>query len=1070
MSKCLPRINDLVYIRCFSLIAAFLFTVNIAAAQMRSISGKVTDAKTGETLPGVSIVQKGLSNGGTTDVTGFYNFKIKNEKNTVLVFTSVGYVTQEIPIQPGQIVINAKLAADTKGLDEVIVVGYGSQKKESVVASIVQTSGDNILRQNVPEVANALSGLLPGLQTIQTSSLPGGSGVNDKATQIYIRGQSTWNGAQPLVLVDGVERSIDNIDAFEIDKISILKDASATAVFGVKGANGVILITTKRGKEGTVSLNADVETSINMLSREPTVLGSYAGNVQKNYAIINEVAINPSSWALYKPQQILNYYRTQQYPELYPDVNWLDEFTNDFSTSQRMNLSASGGTKFAKYFGSLSYLGQGDLTATKDYGQGYDPSFNYKRINFRSNLDFNVTKSTKLSINLSGLYGVQKSPNGDNNAYATFWKSLYGHPPDVYPVRYSDGTWAENPANDKFLNGITALNFNGVKSDNRTQITTDLVLDQKLDFITKGLSLGGRLSFDNYFTTQGQNIVDNGVVKKYIPPSVLGLPPDQWDQYAIYTYPTTPTSNGYNYSDLPNTYTNEIGQIGSTSFRRATDYQINFNYARSFGKSDVSALALVKRAENAPGSDFLHKREDWVGRVTYGFASKYLAEFNAAYNGSEKFGPNYRFGFFPSAALGWVVSKENFFKKLTPYIDNLKLRYSNGKVGNDYSTGDQNTVPAFQYVSNWNPLTNTYKFGSPFESSTGLPITLEGNIANPDIHWETAHKQNLGLDASALNASLTFSFDYYWDTTSEIFISGDQTITPHRASNDIFGAALPSANLGSSKKHGWELDVAYKHQFENKVGIDIRYTQSYTKNTILNGDDPLLEPAYQKQAGYGIGQIRTQVNQPGLIQSWDDVYSGVLGVDNTKVLPGDFRQIDFNGDGIIDQNDVVPNGYTNIPEYTHSLNLGVNYKGFNIGVLFYGVWNVSYLTNHTEFNETYTVINDFIANAAWSPEAGRTTNATYSGLRLYTSSPKGNYNVEDGSYTRIKSAELGYTFNKSMLKALGLSRMSVFLRGYNLALWSKMREDRESQSGGLANRTESYPLTKTFTLGLAVGF
>lgn len=1063
MSKCLPKICDLVYIRFFSLFTVLILTTSMVFAQTRSISGKVTDAKTGETLPGVSVRQKGQSSGGVTDVNGFYSFKISNENATTLIFTSVGYVTQEISVQPGQIIVNAKLVSDTKGLDEVVVVGYGRQKKESVVASIVQTSGDNILKQNVPEVANALSGLLPGLATIQTSSLPGGSGVNDQATQIFIRGQSTWNGGQPLVLVDGVERSIDNVDAFEIDKISVLKDASATAVFGVKGANGVILITTKRGREGTVSLNVDAETMINTLSRQPDVLNSYDGNVQKDLAILNEVAVNPASWANYKPQQILNYYKTQQYPDLYPDVNWLDEFTRKYSTSKRMNINASGGTKFAKYFGSLSYLEQGDLMATHDYGQGYDPAFNYKRFNFRSNLDFNLTKTTKLSVNLSGLYGMQRSPNGDNNAYATFWKSLYGHPPDVYPVRYSDGTWAENPANDKFLNGITAVNFSGVKSDNRTQITSDIVLDQNLDFITKGFSIGGRLSLDNYFTSRGLNIEDDGVVKKYIPPSVLGLPEDQWDQYAVYTYPTTPTSNGYNYSDLPNTYTNEVGLVKGTggikAFARSTDYQINFNYARTFGKHDVTGLFLVKRAETAVEQDFLNKREDWVGRVTYAYQSKYLFEFNGAYNGSEKFDRKYRFGFFPSLAIGWVISNENFFKKLTPYIDQLKLRYSNGKVGNDQG------ISRWQYVSNWNPLTANYKFGAPFETPTGLPITLEGLIANPDIHWETAHKQNFGLDATAFKGAVSLTFDYFWDRNYDIFVSADQ-----RASNDIFGAPLPSANIGASKKHGWELDMSYRHRFHNQIGIDVRYTQSYTKNKIINRDDPLLAPDYQKQAGYAIGQIRTQYNQPGLIQSWDDIYTGVLGLDNSKVLPGDFRQVDFNGDGIIDKNDVVPNGYSGIPEYTHSLNLGVNYKGFNAGVLFYGVWNVSYLTNHTEFNETYTVINDFIANAAWSPEAGRTNDATYSGLRLFTTSPKGNYSVEDGSYTRIKSAELGYSFNKNVLKKLGLSRFQIFLRGYNLALWSRMREDRESQNGGLANRTESYPLTKSYTLGLAVGF
>jgi len=1032
--------------------------INLAGVAYNSknadkISGKVTDDQ-GIARYNVTVMVKETSIGTTTDYNG--NYTIQIEKGQTLVFSFVGYISQEI-IYKGQNRIDIELKASAASLDEVVVVGYGRQKKESVVGAISQIRGDAILKQNVPEVANALAGLLPGLATIQSSSLPGGSGVNDKATEIYIRGRSTWNEAQPLVLVDGVERSIDDVDPYEIDKISVLKDASATAVFGVKGANGVILITTKRGITGKSSINVDVETTVNTLSRQPNVMNSYDGNYQKNIAILNEVAVNPTSWADYKPQQILNYYKTQQYPDLFPDVNWLDEFTNKYSMSQRANLNVSGGTKFAKYFGSLSYLGQGDIIATKDYGQGYTPSFGYQRFNFRSNLDFNISKSTKLSVNLSGFYGAQKSPNGNNSNYATFWKSLYGHPPDVYPVRYSDGTWGENPAFDKYLNGITNVNFNGVKSNNRTQINTDLALDQKLDFITKGLSIGGRLSLDNYFITEGPNITDVGIVTKYLPPSVISLPENQWEQYAIYSYPAAGQSTGYNYSGLPNTYSNEVAQ--TTGEGRATDYQFNLNYQGTFANNDISGLFLFKRRESDSSQDFLNYEEDWVGRLTYSYSSKYLVEVNGAYNGSEKFDRKYRFGFFPSVGLGWVISKETFFKKALPFVNLMKFRYSNGKVGNDLG------IARWQYVSNWDPLTSTWRFGAPFTSSTGIPITLEGAIANPDIHWETDHKQDAGVDAEFFKGNLTLTYEYFWNTNTDIFVSADQ-----RTGNDIFGAPLPSANLGETKTHGWELDLGYKHNFNKNLSLNLRYTQSFVKNEIIRRDDPLLLPDYQKQAGFAIGQTRTQVNQPGIIQSWDQLYTGVLGQDNTQQLPGNFRQIDFNADGVIDQNDAVPYAYSNIPEYTHSLLIGMNYKAFNASILLYGVWNVSLTTNYDEFNEGYTVVRGFQAETAWNPEAGITTSATYPGLRLYTYAPKGNWGVEDGSYTRIKSAELGYRLNQKALKRFKMSKMQIFFRGYNLALWSKMREDRESQNGCIANRTMSYPLTKSFTLGLSAGF
>lgn len=1058
MSRYLPRINRLV---CFKLI--FLITavvcVSSAVAQTISVTGKITDFESGEPLPAVSVTQKGHSNATMSDINGVYTLKIVSEMAPVLVFSSIGYVSQEIALR-AQTSVNVRLVSDAKALEEVVVVGFGTQKKESVVGSIVQTTGDALLRQSVPEVANALTGLLPGLETIQSSSLPGGSGPNDEATRIYIRGRSTWNAAQPLVLIDGVERSINDVDAFEIDKISVLKDASATAVFGVKGANGVILITTKRGKEGKTVLNADAQMSVNSLSRQYEMMNSYDGNYQKNLAILNEVTASPSSWSNYKPLEILKYYKTQEYPDIFPDVDWADEFTRDFSTSQRVNLNASGGTKFAKYFGSLSYLKQGDIIATKDYGQGYTPSFTYNRFNFRSNLDLNITKTTKVSVNLAGMYGVQKSPNGDNIAYSTFWKSLYGHPPDVYPVRYSDGSWGENPADDKFWNGVTAVNFNGVKSENRTQVNTDLNLEQKLDFITKGFSILGRLSFDNYFRTLGQNTVDNGVVTKFIPSTVIDFPMADWENYAIYTYPVQPSQTGYGYSDLPNTYTNELATVNGQN--RATDYQLTINYARDFGKHAVTGLALVKREERAIGEAFLDKREDWVGRLTYGYDSRYLVEFNGAYNGSQKFDREYRFGFFPSMAIGWVISNENFFKDNVRFVDLLKFRYSNGKVGNDnIGVRTEDIV----YMNTWDPLTNTWQFGAPTKRSTGMPITLEGSIANPNIHWETAHKQNFGIDAAFFKEKLKVTFEYFKETNSQIFMHAAD-----RSGNDIFGAPLPPANIGETKSHGWEIDLEYRQRVSKTFGFDVRYTQSFAKNLVTSRDDRALAPDYQKRAGYLLGQHISQVNQPGLIQSWDDIYTGVLGEDNKMRLPGDFRQIDFNADGVINGDDAVPYGYTGIPQYTHSLNIGFNYKRFNASILFYGVWNVNFKTNHVEFNETYTVINPSIASDAWNPEMGNTSNAAYNGLRLFTSSPKGNFFLEDGSYTRIKSADIGYTFNNKLLANLGVSSARIYLRGYNLALWSKMREDRESQGGTLSNRTMSYPMLRTYTFGLSVGF
>jgi TonB-linked SusC/RagA family outer membrane protein len=1050
------------YITVFVLLLAGLAAVPAASHSLlqqpavNRVTGKVTDQQ-GDPVAGVTVAVKGTSLGTTTDDKGAYSLGVT--KGQTLAFSYIGYQVQEI-VYTGQGHIDVTLEPSSTQLKEVVAVGYGTQKKESVVGAIDQVSGDDILKQDVPEVANALAGLLPGVETIQTTSIPGGSGPNDQATQIFIRGRSSWNNSQPLILVDGVPRSLNDIDPYDIDKISVLKDASATAVFGVKGANGVVLITTKRGREGKTHLSLNATMTANTISEQPNVLGSYAGNMQKDEAILNEVAVNPSSWADYVPARVLNYYRTGEYPDLYPDVNWMKAFTKDYSLSQNVNLGVRGGSRFVKYFGSLSYLHQGGLIKTADYGQGYNPSFNYNRFNFRSNMDFNVTPTTKISVNLSGMYGIQQSPNGNSSAYATFWKSLYGHPPDLYPIRYSDGTWADNPAFDKYLNPITAVNFYGLKKENRTRITSDLILKQDLDFITRGLSVTGRLSYDNFFVTEGPDITDIGVVTKYIPPSVAGLPQDQWDKYTIYNYPSAGEADGYNFSSLPPTYQNEYApKPDNTGQSRATDYQVNLNYQRTFGEHQVSGMMLFKRRQSADNQDFLSYEEDWVGRLTYSYGSRYLLEFNGAYTGSEKFSRKYRFGFFPSVGLGWVVSEETFFKKAVPFVNFLKLRYSNGKVGNDQG------IARWQYISNWNPLTNTWRFGAPFESSTGIPVTLEGDIANPDIHWETDYKQNAGLDAEFLKGALSLTFDYFWNHNTGIFVSAAQ-----RTSNDIFGAPLPAANIGETETRGWEADISYKHQFSRNFSVRARYTQSFAKDRIIHEDDPELLPAYQKKAGYPINQLRSQVNQPGLIQSWDQVYTGVMGQDNSQALPGDFRQVDYNADGVIDQNDAVPFGYSDVPQYTHSLLLDFTYKGFDARILFYGVWNVSMNTNYDAFNEGYTVMWNFIADHAWNPEAGRTTAATYPGLRLFTTSDMGNWGVEDGSYTRIKSAALGYTFHRELLRKWKMSNLRISLQGYNLALWSKMREDREAQSGGLAMRTLSYPLTRSYTLGLSVDF
>lgn len=1040
-----------------SLLVVFFLFAGVAMAQSRTVTGKVLDPESKEGLPGANVIQKGTVNGTVTDVDGSYALSILEDAEQAILISSVGYMSQEIAIG-AQSVIDVELSLDVTQLEEIVVVGYGVQKKESVVGAISQTSGTEIVKQNTVEVANALTGLVPGLVTIQTSGIPGGSGEDDNATQIFIRGQSTWNNSQPLILVDGVERKMEDVDPLEIENISVLKDASATAVFGVQGANGVILITTKRGRESKPVLSFEGQYTMKTVSKLYPLLDSYEGNVLKNYAILNEVGLNEAVWADYKPQEILNYYRTQQYPELYPDINWLDEFTKDFASAYKFNTNVQGGTKFVKYFASMSYLHEGDILASQDFGQGYVPEFKYDRFNFRSNLDFDITRTTKVKVNLAGNYGQQKRPDGDK------WNAMKGFndtPPDMYPIRYSDGTFADYDGFDRHENPISRLNFEGYKSENRSELNTDIELIQQLDMVTKGLSVGARVSFDNYLLTRGPNIGDDGIAEKYILPGILDAAPgEDLDKYEIWKYPGS-TTDGYNWVRAPLNYSAENIRDASNSnnadevnrFRRQLFYQFQINYARTFNKHSVSALALMNRRELANGQDFLTKREDWVSRVTYNYDDRYFLEFNGAYNGSEKFDKKYRFGFFPSGAAGWMFSNEKFFKGISDWWNMGKVRYSYGQSGNDQGIG------RWQYVSSWSATNAEWQFGAPYTSSTGYPIWLEGDIANPNIRWETSTKNNLGFESGFFKSALTLTLEYFWEHRTDMLIGTDD-----RTSNDIFGASLPAANLGEVKTNGWEIDLGYNYTSPSRFNVFARYTHGYAKDEVIDKDDPELRPDYQKLAGYQIGQTRTYINSE-MINTWDDLYTGVMGADNTQSLPGDFRQIDFNADGFIDNRDQAPWMYPTRPQYNYSLTLGGEYKGFSASIMFYGVYNVSRNRGFGEFSEFYTIARDIQRDLSWLPEAGRTTTAEYPHVRYSTGSPKGDYWLWDASYLRIKNAQIAYTFDENFLGKSGLANLRVYLQGNNLAFWSQMKDDREGDSDARA-----YPVMKRFTVGALVGF
>ena len=1022
-------------------------------AQTRIISGVVSD-DSNQPLVGVSIIIEGTTTGTVTNLEGEYSIFAKTGDK--LQFSFIGMESQIITVTDQITNINIQLKLETTSLDEIIFVGYGSQKKESVVGAITQTTGEQIKRNfQGSNLADNLNGLMPGVVTIRESGVPGGApshnatGKDDYASQIFVRGQTTWNGGQPLILVDGVERSMMDVDPNEVQNISVLKDASATAVFGVRGADGVILITTKRGIIGKPVLSFESIVTASSISKVPDVLNSYDANFLKNLAIVHGLPADETAWKAIIPWDILQYYKTQEYPEIYPDVNWRDEMSKDNAWEQRYNLNVSGGTDFVRYFLSLGYLNQGDIMDFSDKGQGYDPSFSYERYNFRSNFDFDISKNTRFKVNLSGIYGIKDTPG--HNDRGAIWNGFYGNPPDMFPVKYSDGTYATTALFDRFSNQVYNGNFRGLDRNNRAQANTDFELIHKLDIITKGLSIRAKTSFDNYFYTSGPDIVDVGRITKYLRPAILDATNAADSALAVeYTFPVT-TSHGYNYVDTPI-------QLGSETMEhniyRHIYYEASLNYLRSFNKHTINGLFLFNRESSAMGSAFSSYREGWVGRSTYNYDNRYFFEFNGAYNGSEKFDRKYRFGFFPSFAGGWMLSNENFFQEMAPFINTFKLRYSWGKVGNDEA------IQRWQYVESWRHTSTAPFFGSPV-TQPGYPLYMEGTVANPNIHWEISEKRDLGFEMGIFKNLFSMNFDYYWEDRTDMFITAGA-----RANNAIFGADLPSANVGELKSHGWEFELNFsKARPDSRLWA--KYNLARMNSEVIARDDPKLKPDYQKHAGFALGQQRTQISS-GIIQSWDEMYNGVTLLDNKYYLPGDYRIIDYNADGVINEDDAAPYMHSIIPEYSYGFSLGYDYKGFGIMGQFYGVFNVSGATSiYEEFRYNYSIAYDFQMNDSWAPELGRTTgDDLYPHVRYNVITPKAQYYVWDYSYFKLQNAEVSYTFQGNKLKKAGANNLRLFVNTGNILIWNKVLEDRDRPPSG----NLQYPILKRYSLGMNLTF
>lgn len=1023
-----------------------LCCLTVTAQNGTTVRGIIVDGN-GEAIIGASVILKSNSSIGTiTDIDGNFILTVPDAK-PVLVVSYIGMKTQEVRVT-SKGTLKITLEDDTQQLEEVVVVGYGQQKKASVVGAITQTKGEVLQRAGgVSSVGAALTGNLPGVVTTSSTGMPG-----DEDPKIVIRCASSWNSSDPLVLVDGIERSMSSVDVNSVASISVLKDASATAVYGVKGANGVILITTKRGNDGKAKIEIGGSATMKLVSQLTSTLESADALYVRNQAIENELGLSPASWSNITPAAILEKYRNPANlaeAERYPNVDWQKALFKDYAMAYNANVNISGGTKFVKYYAAVDFQHEGDLFREYDNGRGYQAGYGYNRINVRSNLDFQLTKTTLLKANIAGSHGVKQRPWGiDDYSFGAsqLWQAAYSAPSDAFMPVYSDGTWGYYPANTQGApNSAANLALSGAEKRTTTRINTDFTLEQDLGFLLKGLRAAATISWDNVFNETGRGVNDLYHAAQY-----------KWIDPATGEETWQTAGSGLNNFDFQEgvKWTTSGGALENWTTARNLFYQAQLNWAGTFGKHDVTAMGVFNRTEQTYGSEFTKFREDWAFRATYAYNNRYFLEYNGAYNGSEQYGPNHRFDFFNSGAVGWMISEEKFFQPIRKYVDLLKVRYSYGEVGDDGGN-----LGRWLYATQWAYGGQT-PMGPRSESS---PYTWyrEASVGNEDIHWEKAVKQNLGIDYSLFDGLLAGSLEFFHEKRSDILINGTDRSIPF-----YFGATPAVSNMGRVRTKGYELELRLNKMFTNGLRLWGNFNMTHAENKVLQYDDAPLSPAYQKTAGYSIGQAHSYLDA-GYANSWDEVIAMTQhNTNDNQKLPGQLFIVDFNGDGVIDTNDSAPYGYTGTPQNTYSATVGFDYKGFSAFLQFYGVTNVNRYVGFTSLNGKLDTV--FDEGSFWTKD---NPDADVS-MPRWNSTPSyydGTKYLYDGSYIRLKNAEVAYTFTGGWVKKLGISSLRLYLNGNNLWIWTRMPDDRESNTAGTGLASQgAYPTVKRFNLGLKI--
>ena len=1010
--------------------------------------GRVVDTN-GIAIAGAAVTVKGGSAGGTiSDAQGAFTLRVR--KGDVLHVSFLGFQAREIAVTDAS-PLTIRLAEETHQVEDVVVVGYGVQKKESVLGAISQVNNEQLVNSGTTNITNAIAGKLSGVTTIQTGGQPGNNDAN-----IFIRGVSSWNGSTPLVLVDGVERSFADIDPNEVASLSVLKDASATAVFGAKGANGVIIVTTRTGSTGKPKMNISLSYGLDF----PTMIPDHIGSAQ-TAELLNVALKNAQSYGSMIPRsEIEEYARPSSRINSirYPDNDWFDIAMRRCAQTINANYNVSGGSQRVKYFLSLGYSHEGSIF--KDFSEWSNANFRYDRINYRSNLDFDVTRSTKLSVKVGGVLGIKDTPT--DKTVSGMFNMMYSASPMMYPAYYpawvleeipdtdypdASGGRLSSPRTAYFGNIRTSLSTGEFEQTTDNKLYTDINFEQKLDFITKGLSVKANVSLSTYYSRISQTATNSNPTF-YI----------DWDAYD--SGEGNPwvlsTQSDYVYERDPYSVTTGVMQ---DNYYTTFYWEAALNYNRTFGDHTVTALALFNQRENAKVVDFPYHSQGLVARATYDYKHKYLFECNIGYTGSEQFSPKNRYGFFPSVAIGWVPSQERFWKEAMPWWSKLKIRYSDGLVGSDSG-------------SRWLYFSDYVKGGDSY--------IYEGAAANAVAQWEEARKRDLGIEMGWLNNRLTLNLDLFDEKRTNMLVKPNVTM--------LVGTSYKEVNRGSMKKHGIDIELGWADKTPTGFGYNLTAMVSLNENRITNYEDAPYAPEYQKTAGkpYKGQTDGVSIVDSGYFESIDDIHNyPAYTTDWNFVNVGAYKYLDYSADGRLSVEDLHAIAGSQYPPVVCSFRAGFDYKGFEFSMLWYanlGKWVEYNKSWEIEFNKgDYRITHSQLDY--WRPDNRDANHATLvyggtSGHPMYMwaggSGDAGAKMMLEGrtwrkaDYLSLREVYLAYTFNaKRLRQKVGFRSLSLYLTANNLLTFTPLIEGDPAST---TFTTGFYPQMTSLKLGVKIGF